>query len=460
MKKVIILLIFAQSLCLNFAFSLNEIVLPKQYKVLKTFSANIGENTSLHIVYTKNRKSKKLEQIVYINENIKGAKEVAKVFDLKGNIEFYHFKNNIFTAFSSSETNGISYLQKYDINLSTGKLSTEKKFLKPSNHTNINLKDKTYSILNYPNMLVVKEYKGNLVMKPRKIMLSNSTELDKYFHYKDIPYIRTDEFVKSSSVAKTKAFYNNDTVYYVKDNIKNYSTKIVSLPLRDKNNLSVKEFPLTNYTKHKRLASYLYKDYLIQVVADKNQGLIQFSNIKTSKVLFSRILNNDFLKEIGIDYNSFNLKGFLRNACAKQANLLTIINETKSGTFLVEIDYRAPGYYYDPSFRFFNHQMLFQNNASQQILNHGPSYSDERNLFEQNTNSNRIIEFIIDSKGNISKAKNYRTKYKKVSYDKLVERYNFDTNIKYVSYCVTKKYFRHLKYDKKNRKLTFSSQYI
>lgn len=441
MKKVIILLIFAQSLCLNFAFSLNEIVLPKQYKVLKTFSANIGKNTSLHIVYTKNRKSKKLEQIFYIYENIKGAKEVAKVYDLKGNIEYYHFQNNVFTAFSSSETNGVSYLQKYDISLSTGKLSTEKKFLKPSNYTNINLKDKTYSILNYPNMLVVKEYLSDSVMKPRKIMLNNLPELDKYFQYKHIPYIRTDEFVRSSSVAKTKAFYNNDTVYYVKDNIKNYSTKIVSLSLTNKNNLSVKEFPLTNYTKYNRLASYLYKDYLIQVVANKNQGLIQFSNINTSKVLFSRILNNDFLKEIGIDHNSFNLKGFLRSACANQANLLTIINETKSGTFLVKIDYRGSGYYYDPFFRFFNHQMLIQNNASQQIFNHGPSHYDERNLSEHKINSSGLIEFIIDSKGNISKAKNYRTKYKKVSYDKLVERYNFDTNKKYVSFCLTDKYF-------------------
>ena len=234
MKNVIILSIAI--LFTSFAFAnnsnFNEIVIPKNFKTDRTFSGDLSDTDSFHLILGKNIKTKNYHVFTYLSDGINTTKLPTLTNRKPYKILSFHYKNNTLSLLVTYNlTKKKSYLKRIDYNLKENTLK-ESEELKHENFEKVlRVKDRSIIIYKDGEVLSIKEFIGNNPLNIKTLKIDKFSRFSDYFKNKYVAFVSNDEFVKNGSTSKLKLYYSDNSLNFTKDTDLFRSTELVKLNL-------------------------------------------------------------------------------------------------------------------------------------------------------------------------------------------------------------------------------------
>ena len=435
----------------------NEIVIPKNFKVDRTYSGDILNTGSFHLIFGKNKKTKRYTVLSYFFDG----KEILELPSLTNkkpyNIISYHYKNNILTLlFKYNINKKKSLLKRINYNLKENVLEESDVF----DHTNIEkvirVKDRSILLYKERELLSVKEFIANDSVVIKTLKVDKVSSFSDYFKDKYVAKIRIDEFVKNGSTNKLKLYYNNHSLIFTKDTDLFRNTEFIELNLL-KNTLSIEKKSFDNNTEgnFQKMASFFNDERLYQFIQTKEKSFINLFDTNTGEQLNSILLDEYLNNYVKNNSNFQGISNFLKHS--KKTNYLVTItaNKTNNNKIRIRLDYVDIDYSYQNNFLQFN-QMMNQMNQGLMRQNlpagFGPQLIDDfvfNNAVVEK--EKRFFELIIDNKGNLLDEKLPETIYKEMDKKKEFEHLKGISHFKYQSGCFLKDSFRYIAYDKSTK---------
>lgn len=463
--------------------------LPKHFKVERTFSGNLSNTKSFHLIFSKNRKTKKYSVHSYLF-NGNEVEELSSIIDDKlFSVVSFHQENNVLSVLYSFEgEEKKSYLKRVDYNLQDKKKKAIKSevFFHEDLLTTIRLKGKSILIYNEKEKLVIKEFEGSLsVVKKEYYFKKDKDEVKDFFKNESVTSIKTDEFVANGSTNKMKLYYGNNTLFFTKDsdeplyiNVGGFSlnnkraniTKVLRLNL-DESNLAPNFLTFNNGEgeKFKKATSYFSNNKLFQLALSKKKGFIKISDVTNGKALNTIVLDNSLTKYIKGSAKFNGIEKFLKNAGRNKYDATITVNETnEKDKLIVRLDYVNKGYSYHYNWwlhhqrMMFHHQQMMLNNARISVPSgFGPSQLDNFSFELVSTKKKKhFFELLINANGMLSNEELPETVYKEIDKKKYIDKLEDIKDLKHQSSCFLKNSFRYIGYSKELKGFVFNTNRI
>ncbi len=455
MNKTIIFVLVSlfTSICFANTIVNNTIKLPKEFKVLNTFSGEISDTKSFHLILSKNRKNNNysIHSYTFENSTIKELKVIEN--DQLYSVVSFHKEKNILTILFSYTKKGKEYLQKVNINFITNTFSKEK----ATSHKNFeaSFKEKNRSVLLYKhkNELICEQYIGS----DKKI--NSKYNFEKYndkikviLRDEAVSTINTDEYVKNGSVNSLNAYLKNDQIYFTKYNKYKKTTSVLKINIKD-SILKPLVIDIKNYNKvklFKKNRSFFYGNKLFYLGLNKKEGVIKITDITNKKTLNTILIDSSLNSKIKGNESFEGIEKFLKNA-GKNKYIPTItVNKAVHNTLIIRVDYVDQTYSYNNNWWFFNQQMQFHNQMLRAPGGFGPNSQMEYYFNNATTNKeNRFFEMLVDQNGILLDKELTKTVYKQIDKKKHREKLKETIDISKESSCFLKNSFRYIGYSKK-----------
>ena len=282
MKRVLILLIvFVFTIETNSNNNVfNEITIPKIFKIEKTFSGDISDTNSFHLIFTKNKKTKDYVVFTYVYDGSKIIELPDFITSKHATILSYHNKNGILTLLVSNRLSKKSFLTKVDYNLVSNKVTKSMSL----NHVNFEkvLREKERSVLIYKSddFLTVKSFIGNADADVKILTINKLDVINDYFRDNYIGAVKTDEFIKNGSTTRFKLYLHRNELIFTKDTKLFANTEVIKLNL-DADKLFVKESSFDNDLNEEtiQIGSFYSNQLLYQFILKSEKSYISIFNI-------------------------------------------------------------------------------------------------------------------------------------------------------------------------------------
>lgn len=458
-KRIIVFLLLIFTIQSK-AFFNNEVVLPKYYKKLSTFSGDISEKKSFHLIFTKNKKTKNYKAFSYVFDGDKVTELPGFTNDKPYNILSYHNKNNVLTLLLSHTVRKKSFLIKVDYDLVTKKITKSNAV----NHLKFEkvLREKERSVLIYKkdNFLTIKLFSGNNQVVVKQLKINKLDKINDYFRDDFIGAVKTDEFIKNGSATRFKLYLDKNELIFTKDTKLFSNTEVIRLNFNN-DKILVNQSSYDNNLDEETIdmGSFYSNQKVYQVIIRKEKSFISIFNSETNKKLKTIVLDeslNSYIKN-----NKFQgILKFLKSS-KKPEHIITIaVNNTRNNKIRIRLDYVDINYRYNNNF-WFQQQMMREMNRNLMQINlpkgFGPKPLDDTSLFFSISKEKRFFELLIDENCQLLNEDLPSSIYKEVNKTKYWNNLNSSAGT-FDSSCFLLNNFRYFFYNKHSKKFIFKSK--
>ncbi len=479
MKKIITLLIIflcSQAILATEIIN-NQITLPKHYKTENTFSGDLSETSSFHLIFTKNKKTKKFEVFSYLFNGEKIDKLPSFINEKSYSVVSFHKKNNILSLLLSYKIKKESFVKRIDFNLSTKSKTEHQPFKNEDFLTSIRQKEK--SILIYKDYKEKKSFRifefiGNSKPVVKELKLKRRKDkVEAFFKDKSVSSVKTDEFVANGSTNDIRVYFENNTLFFTKDTEDPFQINVVGIDLNNKrtnvtqvlkfdlnkSNLTPKfvTFKNANEKKFKKATSFLSNNKLFQLALSKDTGLINIADINTSKSLNTITLDENLNSKAKGNPDFKDIRSFLKRAGKNRYKATITANKTKTDKIIVRVDYVDITYRYNYNW-WWHHQQMFMH--QQQIQMSVPTGFGPRQPNEDVytfSEKKRFFELLLDANGQLLNEDLPETFYKEINKKEYIDKLDDVKGYSMESSCFLKGSFRFIAYSKKSKVFTIQT---
>lgn len=413
--------------------------LNKDDKLQSTYSASIGNGSSVHFAIVKNGSSKKFLLMPYL---IDASNKVKKLNSFASennfNIVSFHSNNDVLSIVDyNSDDKEINFI---DFNLETGKSTSKRQEQKtPFDHL-FRLKNKTLLVTldKKTNFLKVQTVATSDAITQTNISIpEDKQKLFKKLADQTIESVNQDEFVKNGSISTRKAYsIGNDIVYtFEKDKSE---TQVLKFDLNKTEDFALSTINTEDLKSSKDVSNYLVNDKITFLAVDKEDVKLNIFDINSSKKTNTLSFKNDLSTLV----NQEQLADFMKQA-SKSSNKSTVtVNKTKDNKLKFRVDYvNASEYSYNYNWWFnqwfFQQQMMMQQQHMMMInrqaqMRMGPAAPEDIFMCFENFKDaeKKAIEFTLDTDFKATAQENNILQYPEIDKDKYLEKYKSDRKIK------------------------------
>ncbi len=490
MKKVIIIFFFCAFTSLANANNgvFNEIRIPKEFKTENTFSGDLSDKDSFHLIFAKNKKTKNYKVFSYLFDGNTSVELPSLINEKSYGVVSFHQKNNILSLLLSYKIKKESFIKTVHYNL----ITKEKKEFKAVSHndfmTSIRTKDQSILIYKTDDAFIVSSFVGNNKPHSKELVLDKDSDVKTFFKNESVTSIKTDEFVANGSTNKVRLYFENNTLFFTRDSDEHFNFNLGGIPLNNKKanitqllkfNLSKStlkpvffSFENANGEKFKKATSFFTKDKLFQLALSKKTGFINIADVNTGKSLNVIALDELLSNKIKGNPEFQGIEKFLKNAGKNKYNATITANKTKSDKIRVRVDYVDISYNYNYNWWWHHqqfmwhmqqHQMqMIQQNIQRNIpTGFGPRIVDDY-VFENAVilKEKRFFELLIDLNGSLIDDELPETIYKEIDKKEYIDKLDEIATYSNESSCFLKDSFRFIAYDKKHKKFVIQTNTI
>ncbi len=488
MKKIITLLIIflcSQAILATEIIN-NQITLPKHYKTENTFSGDLSETSSFHLIFTKNKKTKKFEVFSYLFDGEKIDKLPSFINEKSYSVVSFHQKNNILSLLLSYKIKKESFVKRIDFNLIT-KDKTEQQPFKNDDFLN-SIRQKDTSILIYKNddSFKIVSYIGNSTPTSKELKFKGKKDkLKKFFKDKSVSSVKTDEFVANGSTSDVRVYFENNTLFFTKDTEDPFQINVVGIDLNNKrtNVTQVLKFDLNrpNLTpnfvtfknasekKFKKATSFLSNNKLFQLALSKDTGIINISDINTGTSLNTIILNETLTSKAKGNPDFKDITSFLKKAGKNRYKATITANKTKTDKIRVRIDYVDIAYNYNYDWWWHHQQFIWQQQQHQMFIQQqvrsiptgfGPRQPNNDIYPFVFSEKKRFFELVLDANGQLLDEDLPESFYKEIDKKEYIDKLEDIKGYSMQSSCFLTDSFRFIAYNKKMKKFVIQTNSI
>lgn len=459
----------------------NEIVIPKNFKTENTFSGDLSETESFHLIFTKNKKGNNYKVFSYLFDGEKISKLPSLVNEESFGIVSFHQKNDVLSLLLSYSVKKKSFLKMVHYNTKT----KEKVDMKAISHddfvTSIRTKDKSILIYKTDDIFKVSTYLGNESSVDKELSLKQNEDVGAFFKKQFVTAVKTDEFVANGATNIVRLYNEDNMLFFTRDSDEPLNVNIVGISLNNKktnttqllklnlenDNLvpEILTFENANGEKFKKATSFFTKDKLFQLALSKKQGFVNIADVNTGKILNNISLDASISKFVKGNTEFQGIEKFLNNAGRNKHNATITANKTASDKIRVRLDYVDISYNYNYNWWWHHQQFMWQ--MQQQMHMQHVNQSIQRSLptgfgpnlvndfaFENATvkKEKRFFEILIDVKGALLNEDLPETIYKEIDKKEYIDKLADMSSLENESSCFLKDSFRYIAYDKKFKK--------
>ena len=479
MKKIITLIItllIFQNVFSNTIFD-NQITLPDHYKTENTFSGNLSENESFHLIFTKNKETKVYEVFSYLFDGEKIEKLEPFINEESYSVVSFHQKNEVLSLLMSYKVKREFFLKRIDYNLNTKVKTESKSFSHDDFFTSIRQDDKSILVYKDKKELNFLIFNGNQNQESKKFIFNDKDDKVKDFlDEASVSSIKTDEFVANGATNILRLYFENNTLFFTRDSDEPFNINVVGISLNNKrsNVTQVLKFDLDDEVlspkivtfenkageKFKKATSYFLNNKLYQLALSKQRGFINISDVDSGNSLNTIALDESLSSYIKGNPDFQGIEKFLKNAGKNRYNATISANITNTNKIRVRVDYVDIAYSYNYNWwwhhqQFMWHQQQHQMFIQQQIQRSIPRgfgpYLPNDNFFDNATVSKekRFFEILINPDSTISTEDLPSTIYKEVDKKEYIDKLDKIKTYSMESSCFLKSGFRFIAFDKK-----------
>lgn len=473
MKKMITTALFLMCLIMN-ATNPMGFVIPKEFKALNTFSGDLTDSDSFHLILTKNKDTKahKIFSYVFDGESIK---ELPSINSKESyGVLSYHKSDNLLTLLLTYSVKKESFLKRINYNLLENTITESEPIAHKDYSSSLRLKDR--SILLYKNdkdYLKIVDFKSSNepIIKDYKFG-SSKDKVKLFFKGKSISSIRTDEFVPNGAVNDVRLYFDNDKLIFTRDSDEPFDINLVGISLNNKktNTTEILKFDLNESElspdlsvymnqenkKFKKATSYFTDNKLFQLALSKKEGYVKITDVNSKETLNSIALTNDLSCLVQNNPEFIGMEKFLKTAGKNKYNATVTVNKTKSSKLRLRVDYVDISYSYNYNWWWHHQQFMMwqqQQMMHQQMIRSipagfGPSIDDDTLVeVSELNNTKRYFEILLDAKGQVLNEELPEAFYKEVDKEKHIKKLEKIIDFKHESSCFLKNSFRFIAYN-------------
>ncbi|CAL2103769.1 conserved protein of unknown function [Tenacibaculum sp. 190130A14a] len=431
------------------------IKLPKHFKVDHTFSGDLSNTTSFHLIFSKNKKNKlhTIHPYIFDGNDITTLEAITNEFAY--NIVSFHKEDTVLSLLLSFTKDKKEFIKRIDIDLSSNSIKENEAI----NHEDFStsIRKKNSSILVYKNKKEFKLIAFKGTDKVKTLTYTYDKNFDKYRDFFDshIEAVKTDEFVANGSVAKLRAYLDDSKLIFTKENTIHGYTEYLSIPLNKEELIpsNITSFKNRNSEgAYKKITSFYHNNKLYQFANNKKTGSIKIHSLDNGN---SSTINIDqsLLKSL-VKTNHFNgFEAFLKAAGKNKHNTTITVNKTKDDNVKVRVDYVDIEYSYHYNW-WWHHHMMHMNMMHQQIqfsapAGFGPTQPNDIhfNNYEA-VKEKKYFEFVIDNENKLVNNTLSETTYKEVDKKHFIDKLEEISDFKHESSCFLKASFRFIVYSR------------
>jgi len=430
----------------------------KNQKIEGTFSADLNQEKSIHLILVKNKDLNNYQIIpFYMDENENTIQLETISTKNNSSVVSYHLNNSnlIFVLDNNEKKNKQYYIIDYDLKT---KEQLIKKIDKKDNEFIFRLIDKTVIFKKVENSLETIEVisANNILNKKVDINSNDISKFNEIFEPKITPQlVNTNEFVKNGSVDNFQVFFENNHFIFSKINPDDYIVDTFTLNSNDYT-YHLNSFKNENLTNIKGFNTYIHHGKLFSIAVNNDDALLKIESIQNGKILslFS------FSKDLKTHFESENLNEIIKQASKKRNKPTITINETIENKMAVNIDYvDIRVYSYDYNWWFHHWMWQQQQWGMQQMIQQNINnfkvpggFGPNPQFYENSTlikSEHESIRFILTDTYNIEENTSTETKYKDIDKDKYLDPLKDNSDLKHITASFQKDSFRYLYYSKK-----------
>lgn len=403
---------------------ISSITLEDHLKVVSTFSGEMSENNSFHLIVAKNKDTKQYDLIPVKHSNGDLQKLDYISFEVAPEILSFHSSGSLVSLFVSVKVKKERVFFVVDIDYSSGQSNISNRIYSDDFITVLRKKDKSLALFISDEEIRVFKIENSKEIKVIKVRPKNDLEYLKELSKGFIDPVNSDEFVTNGSLSNKRAYCFNEDLLISVENVIEGKTTVVKIPLYDElfEHLNINVY---RDSKLKKSTSYIVDNKLFQLKTDKENGVVNIYDINSDDK--SKIdLSNSFIANKSSDFES--VEKFLRSA-SKNNNEPTIsVNKTTDKKLVLRIDFvNKLTYLYNSNWWW--HHMQFQQDfmrfQNQQMMNSIPSFGpysdiDFDDFIKEDTD--HFFEILIDEENNVLNETKYTTIHKDIDRSGYIDR--------------------------------------
>lgn len=436
----------------------NLVKLPKHFKVEHTFSGDLNETESFHLIFSKNKKNKlfTIHPYVFDGTNITPLDNITN--DSSYSLVSFHRDNNILSLLLSFKEDKKDFIKRININLLSKEIEESDAIENEDFSTSIREENRSILINKNKKEIRIVEFKNKSDIKVLKYSYNKRDDKYRDFFDANIEAVKTNEFVANGSVAELRAYLDGENIIFTKEIKENISTEVVSIPLNKKELFPSKilVFKLNNSDNtYKKITSFYHDKKLYQFANNKKHGEIKITSTSSKKGSTIK-LDQSLTQQLVQKHNFKGFDDFLKAAGKSKYNTTLTINNTEDGNLKVRVDYVNIEYSYHYNW-WWHHRMMHMHMMHQQIQFNAPAGfgPTQPNDFHFNTydipKEKRYFEFVINNQNEVISNTKTKTLYKEVDKKEYIDKLEEIQDYKQESSCFLENSFRFIAYSKKNK---------
>ena len=488
MKKFSIIIAF---LCSNFIHANlnleNDIVLPKSNKTLRTFSGDLLNNESFHLIFTKNKISKKYEVFSFLFDGNTVVALPIFTSETDVNIVSFHQNKEMLTLLLSYKLKNKSFLKKIDFNLYKNSIQKSDPLVHDDFLTSVRLNNRSILVYkNDNNYIEIADFTSSLkpVLK-RYTFISPKDSVKVFFKDKSVSSINTNEFVPNGAVNDVRLYFKDNKLFFTRDSEEPLKFNIIGFDINSKktnttellifnlnNNLlspQLSVFNNQNNQKYRKATSYVADNKLFQLALSKTEGYIKIHDINTNTTVNNFSLDESLSKYIKNNDEFIGLPKFLKNASKNKYNATLTVNKTTTDKLRLRIDYVDVTYNYNYNL-WYHHQFIhqqFHNQFIQQNIQRsipsgfGPNFMDDEAFLSATVlKQKRFFEVVLDVDCNLLEEDLPDSFYQEIDKEMYIDNLEGNLKFKFESSCFLKNNFRYIAYNIKDKNFVIHNTII
>ncbi|WGH74614.1 hypothetical protein P8625_10990 [Tenacibaculum tangerinum] len=442
----------------------NLVTLPKHFKVEDTFSGDLSEKESFHLIFSKNKQNRKntVHSFIYDGKTITELQPFESVE--KYSLISFHKKQGILSLLLSYKEKNKEYIRRVDINLNTKEIKQETPFVHEDYLSSIRENDRSILIYKTKEEITISQFIG--INQPKKFTYTFRKKNDDYstfFNENKLEAIKTNEFIANGSTANFRVYFDENHLIFTKESTSDNITNVVTVPLDEKDFIPSKIKTFTNKKAdgiYKKFTSFYFDSKIYQFGNDKKTGSIKIHHITTNK---SKLINVDDSLSSKIKGNDAfaGVTAFLKQAGKNKHKTTITANPTKNNKIKVRVDYVNIDYSYHYNWWWHHQQfMMWQQQNMMRTIPSGFGPSQPNDIYFNTytfAEEKRYFEILLDSEGNLLNEELPETMYKEIDKKKYIEKLEEIKDFKYESSCFLKNSFRFISYSRKQQGFIFQT---
>lgn len=468
----ILLLLFLMAFVPN-----KEIKLEKTQKVLSTFSGNINDTSSFHLILTKNLKDNKHNILPFIFEE-EGVNEIPAIeFDNKFEFMSFHTNGDVITLITKTKIGKETSVDVMDIDISNGEVTRSDQIFGIEDLKTV-VRAQNKNVLLYVNeleMSTVTIHSANDFQESFVIKNNQNEEFFTRLEERQIDAIKTNEYTEDGSVNEFKAYLIGEELIVTQDDQLLGQTNVLKLPttVDGQQFIEIETFTQKSKKRFKKNSSYINNNKLFQLRVGKEHidlNIFELDNgdVKTVDLNTANVLRHSSDKEATENF----IKGSLKNR--NQPTLA--INAATNNSYSIRLNYENKKKYRYFDNWWWHHDWMWQQNLmfDQMVRDHQRQLRNNLPKFGPNSTTpeyllydhlgmkkkNTAFELGLNANGEVVPISDIKSVFKAIDKKAYIEKLEEDKYLRHTSSTFTDEFCSFITYNRKTKTFTIKREQL